>query len=358
VKLFTPLAAGALELPNRLVMAPMTRLRADENGVPGRLIAEHYAQRASLGLIVSEGVFPSAESKAYAGQPGIVTAEQQEGWREVADSVHSAGGRIVMQLMNGGRVTSTRVTGTERIVAPSAIAIDGETRLPDGEKVPYGLPHELTADELPAVREEFVAGARRAVDAGFDGVEIHSANGYLLHEFLSPASNTRTDAYGGSPEARASFVVEVAQAVAAAVGADRVGIRISPSHNIQDVLETDADDVRATYGALIDGIAPLGLAYLSILHADPAGDLVQELRRRFSGVVVLNSGFGEVTTREQALALVEDDVADAVAVGRPAIANPDLAERWRGGHDENQPDQATIYASGAEGYTDYPRLSA
>ncbi len=358
VKLFTPLAAGALELPNRLVMAPMTRLRADENGVPGRLIAEHYAQRASLGLIVSEGVFPSAESKAYAGQPGIVTPEQQEGWRQVAESVHEAGGRIVMQLMNGGRVTSTRVTGTERIVAPSAIAIDGETRLPDGEKVPYGLPHALTADELPIIRDEFVAAARRAVDAGFDGVEVHSANGYLLHEFLSPASNTRTDSYGGSPDARAAFVIEVAHAVAAEVGADRVGIRISPSHNIQDVLETDADDVQATYGALIDGIAPLGLAYLSILHAEPAGELVQNLRRRFGGVVVLNSGFGEVTTREQALALVEDDVADAVAVGRPAIANPDLAERWHGGHHENQPDQATIYAPGAEGYTDYPRLSA
>ncbi|WP_440709455.1 alkene reductase [Herbiconiux sp. YIM B11900] len=358
MKLFTPLAAGALDLPNRLVMAPMTRLRADEQGVPGALIAEHYAQRASLGLIVSEGVFPSAESKAYAGQPGIATDEQAAGWRAVADAVHAAGGRIVMQLMNGGRVTHTAITGTERIVAPSAIAIDGETRLPNGEKAPYGLPHALTTEELPVIRDEFVAAARRAVDAGFDGVELHSANGYLLHEFLSPASNQRTDAYGGSPEARAAFGIEVARAVAAEVGADRVGIRISPSHNIQDVLETDADDVRATYDALLDGIAPLGLAYLSILHADPAGELVQELRSRFGGVVVLNSGFGEVTTREQALALVEDDVADAVAVGRPAIANPDLAERWRGGHDENTPDQATIYASGAEGYTDYPRLSA
>ena len=358
MKLFTPLAAGDLELPNRLVMAPMTRLRADEHGVPGPLIAEHYAQRASMGLIVSEGVFPSAESKAYPGQPGIETAEQAEGWRAVADAVHENGGRIVMQLMNGGRVTSTAVTGTDRIVAPSAIAIDGETRDANGQKVPYGLPHALGADELPVIRDQFVAAARRAVDAGFDGVEVHSANGYLLHEFLSPASNVRTDAWGGSPEKRAAFVIEVVQAVAAEVGAGRVGIRISPSHNIQDALETDADDVRATYGTLVDALAPLGLSYLSILHAEPAGALVQELRSRFGGVVVLNSGFGEMTTRDEAHGLVSGGVADAVAVGRPVIANPDLVERWRGDHDENEPVQATIYASGAEGYTDYPRLSA
>ncbi|MDO9398338.1 MAG: alkene reductase, partial [Herbiconiux sp.] len=217
MKLFTPIAAGDLDLPNRLVMAPMTRLRADENGVPGALIAEHYAQRASMGLIISEGVFPSAESKAYAGQPGIETAEQAEGWRGVAEAVHANGGRIVMQLMNGGRVTHTGITGTDRIVAPSAIAIDGETRLPNGDKAPYGLPHALTTEELPVIRDEFVAAARRAIDAGFDGVELHSANGYLLHEFLSPASNTRTDAYGGSPAARAAFGIEVVQAVAAEV---------------------------------------------------------------------------------------------------------------------------------------------
>jgi 2,4-dienoyl-CoA reductase-like NADH-dependent reductase (Old Yellow Enzyme family) len=357
VTLFSPLLAGDLELPNRLVMAPMTRLRADEDGVPTGLIAEHYAQRASMGLIVSEGVFPSAESKAYPGQPGIVTDEQHAGWRAVADAVHAAGGRIVMQLMNGGRATHTAVTGTGRIVAPSAIAIDGETRLPDGSKAPYGLPHALTTDELGQVRDEFVAAARRAIDAGFDGVEVHSANGYLLHEFLSPASNTRTDAYGGSPEARASFVVEVTRAVAEEVGAGRVGIRISPSHNIQDVLETDADDVRATYTALVSGLAPLELAYLSILHASPTDELVQSLRAGFGGVFVVNSGFSELTTREEAHSLVASDFADAVAVGRPVIANPDLVERWQGGHPENTPDQATIYASGAEGYTDYPRLS-
>ncbi|MCJ1675026.1 alkene reductase [Rathayibacter sp. VKM Ac-2929] len=355
---FSPLTAGDLELPNRLVMAPMTRLRADEQGVPGDLIAEHYAQRASLGLIISEGVFPSAESKAYPGQPGIVTAEQAEGWKGVADAVHAAGGRIVMQVMNGGRVTHTDVTGTDRIVAPSAVAIGGEVRVPSGEKKPFPVPHALTTEELATVRDEFVAGARRAVDAGFDGVEVHGANGYLLHEFLSPVSNVRTDAYGGSPAARAAFVVEVTRAVAEEIGAGRVGIRLSPAHNIQDVVETDEADVRATYEAVVDGLAPLGLAYLSVLHAEPAGELVQDLRTRFGGVFVANSGFGSPTSREEATSLITEGHADAVAVGRPVMANPDLVERWQGGHPENELVQETVYGGGAEGYTDYERLSA
>ncbi|MEV7692382.1 alkene reductase [Microbacterium sp. NPDC089189] len=356
--LFTPLTAGDIELPNRVVMAPMTRLRANADGVPTALMAEHYAQRASMGLIISEGVYPSAESRAYPGQPGIATDAQAEGWRPVTQAVHEAGGRIVMQLMNGGRVSHTGITGTERIVAPSAIAIDGEVRLADGSKAAFPVPHALTAEELTTVRDEFVAAARRAVDAGFDGVELHAANGYLLHEFLAPSSNTRTDAYGGSPAARASFVLEVARAVVDEVGAGRVGIRISPRHNIQDVIEDDADDVSATYEALVDGLAPLGLAYLSVLFADPADELVQDLRRRFDGVLVANTGFAAVTTRDDAHDLVADGLADAVAVGRPAIANPDLVERWRGEHPENEPVAATIYGSGAEGYTDYPRLSA
>lgn len=356
--LFSSLTAGDLQLSNRLVMAPMTRLRAGEAGVPGPLIAEYYAQRASLGLIISEGVFPSAESKGYAGQPGIVTTEQAEGWRGVADAVHAAGGRIVMQIMNAGRVSHTGITGTERIVAPSAIAIDGEVHLADGGKAPFPVPHALTTEELATVRDEFVAAARRAIDAGFDGVEVHGANGYLLHQFLSPVSNVRTDVYGGGPAARASFPLEVTRAIVDEIGAGRVGIRLSPSHDIQDVLETDADDVRATYEALIDGLAPLGLSYLSVLHAEPTGEFVQDLRARFGGVFVANSGFGALTTREEAVALIADGHADAVAVGRPTIANPDLVERWQGGHPENEVVQETVYATGAEGYTDYERLSA
>ena len=353
--LYSPVALGDLKLPNRLVMAPLTRTRSGADGVPGALVAEHYAQRASTGLIITEGTFPVAESRSYWGQPGIETAEQAAGWAGVADAVHARGGRLFMQVMHGGRVSHTDITGTDRIVAPSAIAVDGEAHTPKG-KAAMPVPHALTTEEVHEVRDAFVAAARRAVDAGLDGVEIHSANGYLLHQFLAPSSNRREDEYGGSPQARARLVVEVATAVAAEVGASRVGIRLSPAHNIQDVLETDAADAGATYEALLDGLRPLGLAYVSVLHADPAGEFVQGLRHRFGGHFMANDGFGTVTGREDAERIIADDVADSVAVGRMVIANPDLVERWSGGHPENAPNPSTFYADGAEGYTDYPFL--
>jgi 2,4-dienoyl-CoA reductase-like NADH-dependent reductase (Old Yellow Enzyme family) len=218
------------------------------------------------------------------------------------------------------------------------------------------VPHALTTEEARAILTDFVAASRRAIEAGLDGVEIHGANGYLLHEFLSPASNQRDDEYGGSPENRARFVIEVVTAVAEAIGAGRVGLRISPEHNIQDAFETDRDDVLATYGHLLDQLRPLGLAYLSVLHKEPEGELVQELRRRFGGPLIVNSGFGAVTARDEAVQLIEAAHADAVAVGRAVIANPDLVERWKGEHPENAPNLATFYASGAEGYIDYPFL--
>ena len=355
--LFSPLSLGDLQLANRITMAPMTRMRADEQGVPGALIAEHYAQRASLGLIVTEGVFPIQESKAYSGQPGIATADQIAGWKTVTDAVHAAGGTIVMQLMHGGRVTHTDITGTERIVGPSAVAIQNEVNTPNG-KQSFPVPHALTLEELEQTKAVLVAGAENAIEAGFDGIEVHSANGYLLHEFLSPASNVRDDQYGGSPENRARFVIEVTTAIAEAIGAGRVGIRISPAHNIQDVWERDEDDVRATYEALVDGISGLGLAYLSVVRADPTDELIQDLRSRFGGNVIANSGFGTVTTREEAHSLVADGHAEAVAVGRLAISNPDLAERWQQGADETAPDASSFYTPGAHGYTDYPTLSA
>ncbi|WP_127479029.1 alkene reductase [Nocardioides pantholopis] len=355
--LFTPVTLGDLELANRVAMAPLTRMRAGASGVPNDLLVEHYAQRASLGLIVTEGTYPRYESQAFVGQPGIVTEEQQAGWARVAEAVHARGGKIVMQVMHGGRVTHPDVNGGRRVEAPSAIAIQGESHTEKGMQ-PYPVPHALTGEEAQEIKADFVAASRRAIAAGLDGVEVHGANGYLLHEFLSPASNQRTDEYGGSPEARARFVVEVVTAVVEAVGAGRVGLRISPENNIQDALETDRADVLATYGALLDQLRPLGLAYLSVLHADPAGDLVQELRRRFAGPLMANSGFGRVTTRAEAVQLVEDAHADLVAVGRAALANPDLVERWRGEHPENEPDQATFYAPGAVGYTDYPFRSA
>src|SRR3954468_9213030 len=282
--LFSPVTLGELELANRVVMAPLTRMRAGRTGVPNDLVVEHYRQRAGVGLIVTEGTYPNHESQAFVGQPGIVTDEQVDGRRRVAGAVHARGGRVVMQVMHGGRVTHPDVNGGRPVVAPSAIAIDGAGHTSKG-KQPYPVPHALTVDEAQAIVQDFVAASRRAIEAGLDGVEIHGANGYLLQEFLAPSSNVRDDVYGGSPENRARFVIEVVTAVAAEIGAGRVGLRISPEHNIQGAFETDHEDVRATYGYLLDQLRPLGLAYLSVLHKEPGGELVQELRQRFDGQV-------------------------------------------------------------------------
>jgi 2,4-dienoyl-CoA reductase-like NADH-dependent reductase (Old Yellow Enzyme family) len=357
VDLFSPVTLGDLELANRVAMAPLTRMRSGPAGVPGDLVVEHYAQRAGAGLLVAEGTYPNHESQAFVGQPGIVTDEQVAGWRRVAEAVHDRGGRIVLQVMHGGRVTHPDTNGGRRVVAPSAIAVDGVARTSAG-KQPYPVPHALSTAEVGDVVRDFRRAAERAVEAGLDGVEVHGANGYLLHEFLAPSSNVRADEYGGSPENRARLVAEVVTAVAGAIGAGRVGLRISPEHGIQDALEPDRDDVRATYGALLDRLRPLGLAYLSVLHREPAGDLVQELRRRSGVPLMVNSGFGSVTTREEAVALIDAAHADVVAVGRALIANPDLVERWAGQHPENEIRSHLFYGSGAEGYTDYPVLRA
>jgi N-ethylmaleimide reductase len=353
--LFDPIRIKSWNLPHRLVMAPLTRSRATEGMVPGDLAVEYYAQRASAGLIITEGTQPSAVGQGYLNTPGIHTPEQIAGWRRVADAVHARDGRIVVQLMHAGRISHADNKDGLEAVAPSAIAAPNEMFTADGMK-PFPVPRELATDEIPGIVEEFVHAARSAVEAGLDGVEVHAANGYLLHQFLAPGSNERTDEYGGSPANRARLAVEVTRAIADAIGPDRVGIRISPAHNVQGATETDPADVEATYAALVDGIAPLGIAYLSVL-ADPSLDLVQRLRKDFGGVLIANDGFGQVTTRESAQALLDDDLADAVAVGRLYIANPDLPQRWQSGADLNEPDPSTFYGGGAEGYTDYPSLA-
>jgi N-ethylmaleimide reductase len=353
VNLFSPVTFGDLDLPNRLVMAPLTRSRSGIDGVPGDIVVEYYRQRASMGLITSEGVYPSFAGQAFVRQPGLVTDAQIAGWRRVTDAVHADGGRIIAQVMHSGRVTHSETNGGFEVVAPSAVAVDGVTRTYAG-KLPFPVPRALATDELPGIVAEFVQASRNAIAAGFDGVELHGANGYLLHEFLAPSANQRTDAYGGSPENRARFVVDTVAAVAAAIGAGRTWLRISPEHNVQGALETDPADVVATYSALVDGISPLGLAGLSILHKDPAGALVQGLRTRFGGPVLLNTGFEKITTLEDALAVSGSGLTDAVVVGRPALANPDLARRWQEDLPLNEPDFTTFYTEGPAGYTDYP----
>ncbi len=353
-KLFEPAQAGSLKLKNRITMAALTRSRAGADGVPTELHREYYSQRASAGLVVTEGTFFDDVNRAFLGQPGITTDEQVAGWKKVADAVHQAGGTIVMQIMHGGRMTLPSINNGEQAQAPSAIAPDASLHGANGrEEVP--TPRALETSELPGIVQGFADAARRAVlEAGVDGVEVHSANGYLLHEFLSPNSNKRTDEYGGSPENRARMTVETVRAVTEAIGSERTALRISPQHNVQGVIENDMDDVKATYGALFEGIADLDLAYLSVLHADIDGELVAHLRKTFGGFTILNSGFGHYTELPEAQKIVDENLADAVAVGRQMIANPDLVRRWNEGLELNTPNEATFYVPGAEGYTDYP----
>lgn len=354
--LFDTVHVGSMQLPQRFVMAPLTRNRAGAGMAPTSLNATYYAQRAGAGLIVSEGTQPSAVGQGYLNSPGIHSPEQIEGWRGVADAVHQEGGHIFVQLMHSGRIAHPDNKNGLESVAPSAIPAPGEIVTANGS-LPMTMPRALETDEIAGVIGEYVHAAQSAVAAGIDGVEIHAANGYLLHQFLAPSSNQRSDGYGGSPENRARLTIETIQAVSEAIGAERVGVRISPAHNIQGVIEKDPSETRQTYEALMDGIANLPLAYMSIL-ADPGADLTVNLRSRFDGPIMANSGFAEVTSKEDAAAIINNGQGDLVAVGRQFLANPDLSERWRTDAPLNEPRQSTFYGGGAEGYTDYPTLQA
>lgn len=353
--LFTPVDLGELRLGNRVAMAPLTRLRAAADGTPNRLMKEYYAQRASFGLIIAEGTWPVQEGKTWIGQPGIANEEHIAAWREITDAVHERGGKIIMQVMHGGRVSHGEITGTGRVVAPSALATPTPQYLPSG-KADAPVPHALTLEEIPEIIEQYVVGARNAMAAGMDGVQVHGANGYLIHQFLAPSSNTRTDSYGGSPENRARFAVEVVTAVAEAIGAEDTGLRLSPARDIQGVEERDPDDVSATYRAVADGVADLGLAHIEMVHPEPEGELVQGIREASGAPLIVNTGFDRFTSRDTALEVVGERTAEAVAVGRLALANPDLVERWREDAPLNEPDKTTFYGGGARGYTDYPVL--
>ncbi len=353
--IFSGYRLGDLQLSNRIVMAPMTRNRATADGVPTPSMATYYAQRAGAGLIVTEGTQPSALGQGYPHTPGLHTDEQVEGWRAVADAVHAEGGVIFAQLMHAGRISHPKVIGTTP-VAPSAVRPAGEVFTGEGTD-PFETPRALTTDELPSVIEEFVDASRRAVAAGLDGVELHAANGYLLQQFLADGSNQRTDAYGGTPENRARFVVEVAQAVVAAIGADRVGIRVSPNVDFNDNAETEAAE---TYAALLDGLKPLGLAYLHVIDdiegADAEGSVGRALREGFQGTVIVNTGFGGPSDLDTAERSIDTAGGDLFSIGRAFIANPDLVDRLRSSAPLNVPDGDTFYAGGDRGYIDYPTL--
>ncbi|MEY4474114.1 MAG: hypothetical protein RL671_2418 [Pseudomonadota bacterium] len=350
--LFSSIALGDIALANRIVMAPMTRDRAGPGDVPTALMVEYYAQRASAGLIVTEGVQPSLVGKGYWRTPGIHSDEQIAGWRAVADAVHARGGRIVMQLMHCGRVVVEANRGfAADVIGPSPIACPTPVPGPDGTPTDCAMPRALTSDEIPALVEEFAQAARNAMAAGLDGVELHCASGYLINQFLNPASNHRDDAYGGSVEHRIHFPMMVLTALAEAIGPGRVGFRISPGNPYNGM---DPTDPAATFAPFVKAADSLGLAYLHVVDMGLAElDTLDLLRANFSGPIIANNNL----KAESAAALLAAGRAEAVSFGRAFIANPDLVERIAAGAPLAKPNYALLYTGEAEGYTDYPSLT-
>jgi N-ethylmaleimide reductase len=347
--LFTPLTLGALTLRNRIVMAPMTRSRAGADAVPGELMVEYYRQRSGAGLIVSEGVAPSADGIGYCRTPGLYSPAQVEAWRTVTDAVHAEGGCIVAQLMHVGRVANrlNKPAGAETI-APSAIRARGEIYTDQAGMQPFDMPRALETDEVAGVVAEYRRATENAFAAGFDGVELHCTSGYLPAQFLCTGTNQRTDCYGGSVENRARFILEVLESMASVDGAGRVGMRICPDNPFNDLSD---DDPQESFDTLLAAAGGLGLAYLHAIRL-PAGrvDNLGLARRHFDGAVIGNDSYSV----EEASAAVADSSLAAVSFGRNFIANPDLVERLRRGIPLSKFDPATLYTPGPEGYTTYP----
>lgn len=353
--LFKPLKAGALTLPNRIIMAPLTRGRATEDAVPTPLMTEYYTQRATAGLIIAEATAVSPLGYGWVRAPGIWTATHVSGWQAVTAGVHKAGGRIFLQLWHMGRVSHPDFLGGRTPVAPSAIAAEGNAATPQGSK-PYVVPHPLTAEEIKATVADYKHGATLAKEAGFDGVEIHGANGYLIDEFLRDSANRRTDAYGGSAARRARFLCEVAEAVCGVWGPARVGVRLSPKNPYKSMSDTDPAQTFTTAAQLLN---PFNLAYLHTMEPLPGHRLAAEgprvtpaIRQVYKGVLITNGGY----TQELGETAIAAGAADAIAYGVPFIANPDLVARFRAGAALNAADPSTFYTHEAKGYTDYPAL--
>ena len=349
--LFTPLQAGDLVLPNRILMAPLTRCRAEPGHVPGALMATHYAQRASAGLLIAEATMAMEGNSAFWHEPGIHSEAQVAGWKKVTDAVHAAGGRIVLQVWHGGRACHPLLNDGRQPVAPSALAITGdEVHTPEG-KQPYVVPRELHDDELPGIVAGFARAAENARAAGFDGVEVHGANGYLLDEFLRDGANRRSGPYGGPLENRARLLLEVLDAVVGELGGDRVGLRISPLNSFNSMVDGDPVGLVSWLGKRLNAYK---LAYLHVMRADflgqQHGDVMTPARQAYEGVLIGNMGYSPL----EAAGAVESGQLDAVAFGTAFLANPDLPARIKAGAQLNAPDPGTFYTRGAAGYTDYP----
>jgi N-ethylmaleimide reductase len=354
--LFQPIALGPLTLPNRIVMAPLTRSRAGAGDVPGPVNAEYYAQRATAGLLIAEASQISQQGKGYAWTPGIETMDQVRGWKLVTSAVHAKGGRIFLQLWHVGRISHQDLQLNGALpVAPSAIRPEGQAFTEQGLK-PHPTPRALETDELPGIVEMYRKAARNADHAGFDGVEIHAANGYLLHQFMATKTNHRTDGYGGSLDARLRLPLEVVAAVVDVLGGERVGIRISPVSPANDIADANPAETFTTFA---QRLAPFGLAYLHVVEGATGGarDVAPfdyaALKASFTGLYMANNGYDFA----MGTAAIHTGAADLIAFGRPFIGNPDLVERYRTGAALNKDDKATWYGGDAHGYTDYPALS-
>ncbi len=352
-RLFESAEFGNLKLRNRIVMAPMTRSRADADDAPSELVALHYRQRATAGLIITEGIYPSFDGKGYCRTPGLVTPAQVDGWRKVCDGVHEEGGTIVAQIMHCGRVCHPDNKAPDaETVAPSAITARGKMFTDTDGMQPFAPPRALESAEIPGIVEEYRRATRNALDAGFDGVELHGTSGYLPAQFLSTGTNQRDDAYGGSLENRIRFPVEVLEAMIAVAGAGRVGLRICPANPFNDLQD---DDPEETFTALLGAVAGFGLAYLHVirLHDAPL-DNVAFARANFAGPLILNDSF----KLDEAKQTVEAGIGDAISFARAYIGNPDLVARFERGAPLARFDPHKLYTPGAEGYTDYPALGA
>jgi N-ethylmaleimide reductase len=356
-KLFEPYKLGPITLPNRLVMAPLTRNRAVEGQVPGPLAADYYAQRASAGLLITEASQVSQQGQGYQDTPGIYSKEQVAGWRKITDRVHARGGRIFIQLWHVGRISHTSLQPHGgKPVAPSAIRAKVKTFV-GGVFTETSEPRALELSEIAGIIDSFKRGAANAVAAGFDGVEIHGANGYLLDQFAKDGANKRTDAYGGSIENRARLMAEVAKAVSSEVGAERTGIRIAPVTPANDISDSNPQPL---FDHIVDRLNDLKLVYIHVVEGATGGarDIAPfdyaSLRQRFDGAYIANNGYDF----ELAEGVLSANQADLIAFGKPFIANPDLVERLKRGAPLNVPDKATFYGGGAKGYTDYPTLEA
>jgi N-ethylmaleimide reductase len=347
--LFSAGRLGELELANRIVMAPMTRNRADDQGVPGELMVAYYAQRADAGLIVAEGAWPSVAGQAYCRQPGIATPAQVAGWRKVTDAVHARGGRIVLQIMHAGRIGSRHIKGEGvDTVAPSAIRAAGEVFTDSAGMQPYDMPRALSTDEVRAVVAEHRQAAINAREAGFDGVELHCTSGYLPMQFMCSGTNQRSDEYGGSVENRVRFAAECLQAMADAIGAGRVGLRFRVGNTYNDISD---EDTVATHAELLRQVSGMGLAYAHVMRAEvPGVDAFALARAGFGGDLILNDSFDAALADAAILA----GQGEAVSFARDFIGNPDLVRRLRDGVPLARFDRKTLYTPGAAGYTDYP----